>query len=108
MNKIYKPTKSELNDFSETISEYCKKASKARRWLVQRRQVVNRYSNVGVNFDDEYKEKKKEYLDRYAYFELNTYNIINEAPKGTYDWGNMIFTLKEIQNKIKEVENGNK
>lgn len=99
--RVYKPTQEELDNY-DTRSEYCKEASKERCWLANKRAVVNRYSDCGLSFDKEYEDRRKAYLDKYAYFERNT---MSHLDKNRHGWHNFIFTEKEVINKINEIEN---
>jgi hypothetical protein len=98
--RIKKPAQEELDNYEER-SEYCKEASRERIWLANYRAVVNKYSNCAVNFSDEYKKRKENYLNKFVYFEQNTFNNLD---KNRHGWHNFIFTEKEIENKIIEIE----
>lgn len=101
--EIHKPTQEELSNYDDR-SDYCKEASKERRWLANQRAVVNRYSDCGFYFSDEYKRRREEYLNKFVYFEQNT---MNNLDKNRHGWHNFIFTEKEVINKINEIENKN-
>ena len=98
---IYKPTQEEL-DNQEVRSKYCIEASTERRWLANQRAVTNKYSNCGVNFSDEYKKRREDYLNKFVYFEQNTFNNLD---KDRHAWHNFIFSEKEIQDRITYIEN---
>jgi len=100
MAKVYKPTQKELDNY-EIRSSYCQDASAERRWLANQRALVNKYSNCGLSFDKEYKDRRQAYLNKYAYFERN---VMSHLDKSRHGWHNFIFSEKEVTDKIKELE----
>lgn len=90
---IYTPTTEELEKLD---SIYCKTAAKERRWLTAQRAMMYKYA---INLTEEYKKRKKDYLDKFAYFERNTLNYLDKDIHGVH---NFIFYKEEVENKIKE------
>lgn len=106
---VYKPTDEEINDLYRTgasASEHCVSAAKARRKLVSLNIKAGKlFSNKEEPIVKKFNKKRKKYLNKYPYFELNVIRYLNN---NAVDLSNYIFLVNEIENKIKKIEHKQK